>query len=61
MDINTSTLSKKFKSPQWKARKRAKHEENVALRAQLHSQKAKRDMNARATIQLEIDNISKRG
>lgn len=57
-----STMSKQFKSPAWKAAKRQRHEENRAYRAQLHSRKSSAGTpQARAVIQGQIDEISKRG
>lgn len=61
---NISTLSKKFKSPEWKERKRIKHAENLALRSELHKEKrwagggGALASNARALVQQRIDAIS---
>lgn len=57
---NTSTLSKVNKSPEWKARKKALHEENRALRASLESQKAAKPSD-RMDLQRRIDAISNKG
>lgn len=59
---NTSTLSKKFKSAEWKRAKRERHEENVAYRAGLHDEKqGTSNWKNREAIQLKIDEMSKRG
>lgn len=59
---DTSTLSKKWKSPEWKARKKEIHNENVKLRAELQSKKSNEgDPGKRAEIQSRIDAISKKG
>lgn len=59
---NTSTLSKKWKSAAWKAKKRSQHHANVELRRSLNSQRAATsDSGKRAEIQKQIDMISLRG
>lgn len=56
---NVSTLSKKFKTPSWKAKKQAKAYANRQHRANLESEKANAGTSAkRAEIQKKIDKIS---
>lgn len=59
---NESILSKKFKTKEWKAKKKTRHEENVALRAALHKQKSsyRNDAGKVLEAQQAIDQISKR-
>lgn len=52
-------LSKKFKTKEWKARKRQRHAENMKTRADLNREKSNtKDRNA---IQMKIDEIGNRG
>lgn len=61
IEQNTSTLSKRFKTPEQKAQKAARNRENGILRANLHKQKATAgNAGKRAEIQGHIDEISKR-
>lgn len=55
--MNISTLSKKFKSPEWKRKKKEKHERNKQLRSELESQKASFPTR-RLELQAQIDKIS---
>lgn len=67
MNLNTdfskseSTLRNKFKSPEWKARKKERTAANQAERARLNAEKAGRGMGDRVKAQVDIDNIGKRG
>lgn len=59
--VQTSTLSKQFKSKEWKQRKREMHENNQKLRAQYESEKANASSAAKkAEIQTKIDQISRK-
>lgn len=59
--VQTSTLSKQFKSKAWKQRKREMHENNQKLRAQYESEKANASSSSKkAEIQNKIDQISRK-
>jgi hypothetical protein len=56
---NVSTLSKKFKTPKWKQKKREKASANRQHRANLESEKANASTSAKKfEIQQKIDKIS---
>ena len=56
---NQSILSKKFKSREWKLKKKARHEANMATRADLNREKS--HTKDRNVAQMKIDEIGKRG